>query len=97
MTILPLALLTTSSSLRVINLFEVLFQLGKISLMFQLVFQVQPSPLTLASKKEHGIWLACSQGNLAGGSHRLALQFEKSQHLASRGMLGPTYVHTSCH
>lgn len=50
MVILPLALLTTSASLRVIHLFEVLFQLGKISPMFQFAFQVQPSSLTLASK-----------------------------------------------
>lgn len=71
--------------------------MGKISPMFQFAFKVQPSPLTLASKKEHAVWLACSQGNLSGGSHRLALQFEESQHLASRGMLGPTYVHNSCH
>lgn len=43
-----------------------------------------------------GTWVACSQGTLEGGSHRLVLQFEKSQHLASRGMLSPL-THTSCH
>lgn len=61
-----------SASLRVIDLSFI--STGKISYMSNLLKFDQPNQLLLL--KRSSIWLDCFQGNLTGGRHRLALEFE---------------------
>lgn len=57
MIIFPFALLNTFCFINGQKF--VLFQLGKISSMFQFALQVQPTSILLAGEKEHGSgWLA---------------------------------------